>query len=193
MPKNLGVVTMTLLMVTGCADSRDDRLVEMAQQSLRQQARQNERLAGQSKLIAEAARRLVIGDAEARKDLLAAQRQLTSDLHAERANLDRQREEMEQERRTIAAQRHRDPIIAQAINAFGLLLACLAPLALAAHTIHAVSHDDDDNAALSELLLTEMVTEKPMLLPIGHPRLPAIGHSRAIDEDANSEESDAGE
>ena len=69
------------------------------------------------KQIAEASRRLIEGDAQARRDLLAAQKQLTSELHSERVNLDRQREEMEQERRNIAAQRHRDPMIAQAINA----------------------------------------------------------------------------
>ena len=50
---SVAMLTTTLLLVTGCADSRDDRLAEMAQQTLREQARQNERLAEQSKQIAE--------------------------------------------------------------------------------------------------------------------------------------------
>ena len=107
MPKNLSpgvaMLTMTLLMVTGCADSRDERYSQLAQQALRQQAAQNERLADQSQQIAEASRRLVAGDAEARKDLLDAQEQLTSELHSERAGLDRQRANLERERQNIAA------------------------------------------------------------------------------------------
>ena len=78
MPKNLSpgvaMLTMTLLLITGCADSRDERFRQLAQQSLREQSEQNKRLAEQSKQIAEASRRLVEGDAEARKDLLAAQK-----------------------------------------------------------------------------------------------------------------------
>ena len=58
------------------------------------------------------------------------------ELHSERAGIGCQREEMEQERRNIAAQRHRDPVIARAIGAVGLTLACLLPLLLAAYVIH---------------------------------------------------------
>ena len=168
MPKNLSpgvaMLTMTLLLITGCADSRDERFRQLAQQSLREQSEQNKRLAEQSKQIAEASRRLVEGDAAARKDLLAAQKQLSSELHSERAGIDRQREKLEQERRSIAAQRHRDPVIAQAIGAVGLTMACLLPLLLAAYVIRAVNRDGDDNAALSELLVMEITAERPLLL-----------------------------
>ncbi|MBT6155352.1 MAG: hypothetical protein HOH82_11870 [Planctomycetaceae bacterium] len=186
MRKNLSpavaVLTMTLLMVAGCADSSDEQFRQLAQQTIRQQAAQNERMAKQSHEIAEASRRLVQGDAEARKDLLAAQRQLTSELHSERASIDRQREEMERERQNIAAQRHRDPIVAQAIATFGLTLACLAPLALAAFIIRAVTQDGDENAALGDLLVVEMTSEKPMLLPIEPRPAAALEHSPAKDD-----------
>ncbi len=148
MPKNLSpgvaMLTMTLLLMAGCADSRDERYRQLAQQALHEQSEQNKRLAEQSKQIAEASRRLVEGDAAARKDLLATQKQLTSELHSKRAGIDRQREELEQERRNIAAQRHRNPVIAQAIGAVGLTLACLLPLLLAAYVIRAVNRDGDD-------------------------------------------------
>ena len=145
MPKNLspGAAMLTLLLAVGCADSRDERFRQLAQQALHEQSEQNKRLAEQSRQIAEASRRLVEGDAAARKDLLAAHKQLMSELHSERANLDRQHEEMEQERRNIAARRHRDPVIAQAIGAVGLTLACLLPLLLAAYVIRAVNRDGD--------------------------------------------------
>jgi hypothetical protein len=184
MPKNLGLMlTMMLLLAAGCADSRDERYGQLAQQALREQSEQNQRMAEQSQQIAEASRRLVEGDAEARKDLLAAQRQLTSELHSERANIDRQREEMEQERRDIAARRHRDPIVAEAITAFGLTLACLAPLALAAFVIRAVTQDGDESAALSEMLVVEMTSEKPKLLPIAPRPAAALEHSPPLHDD----------
>ena len=181
MPKNLSpgavMLMMTLLLITGCADSRDERFRQLAQQALHEQSEQNKRLAEQSRQIAEASRRLVEGDAAARKDLLAAHKQLMSELHSERANLDRQHEEMEQERRNIAARRHRNPVIAQAIGAVGLTLACLLPLLLAAYVIRAVSRDGDDSAALSELLVMEITAERPLLLPISPRPVAALEHT----------------
>ena len=181
MPKNLSpgavMLMMTLLLITGCADSRDERFRQLAQQALHEQSEQNKRLAEQSRQIAEASRRLVEGDAAARKDLLAAHKQLMSELHSERANLDRQHEEMEQERRNIAARCHRDPVIAQAIGAVGLTLACLLPLLLAAYVIRAVSQNADDSAALSELLVMEITAERPLLLPISPRPVAALEHT----------------
>ena len=192
MPKNLSpgmaMLTMALLMVTGCSDSRDERFRQLAQQTIRQQAAQNERMAKQSQEIAQASRRLVQGDAEARKDLLAAQKQLTSELHSERANLDRQREEMEQERRDIAAQRHRDPVIAKAIGAVGVTLACLLPLLLAGYIIRAVTQHGDESAALSELLVVEMTADQPLLLPRTPRSVAALEHKPSSPE--TSDESD---
>ena len=190
MPKNLSpsvaTLTMTLLLITGCADSRDERYRQLAQQALHEQSEQNKRLAEQSKQIAEASRRLVEGDAAARKDLLAAQKQLSSELHSERAGIDRQREELEQERRNIAARRHRDPVIAQAIGAVGLTLACLLPLLLAAYVIRAVNRDGDDSAALSELLVMEITAERPLLLPISPRPVAALEHTPPSEGDEST-------
>lgn len=183
MPKNLSpgvamlMIIMTLLLATGCGNSRDERYRRLAEHALHEQAQQNKRLAEQSKQVVEASQRLVEGDAEARRDLLAAQKQLTSDLHSERAGIDRQREEMEQERKKIAAQRHRDPVIAQAIRAVGLTLACLLPLLLAAYVIRVVSQDGDDSAELGKLLVMEMTAEQPLLLPVPSGPVAALEHS----------------
>jgi len=104
-------------------------------------------------------------------------------LHSERASIDRQREELEQERRNIAAQRHRDPVIAQAIGAVGLTLACLLPLLLAGYVIHAVNRNGDDNAALGELLVLEMTAEQPLLLPNSPRPVAALEHTLSPDDD----------
>jgi hypothetical protein len=171
------MLTMTLLLAAGCADSGDERFRQLAQQALYEQSEQNKRLADQSRQIAEASRRLVEGDAAARKDLLEAQQQLTSELHSERASLDRQREEMEQERRNIAAQRHRDPLIAQTISAVGLTLACLLPLLLAGYVIYSLNRSSDDSDALSELLIMELTADQPLLLPSSPATVAAIEHA----------------
>jgi hypothetical protein len=168
---------MTLMMMAGCTDSADERFRQLAEQSLYEQAEQNKRLAEQSKQIAEASRRLVEGDAAARKDLLEAQKHLSSELHDERAGLDRQREEMEQERRNIATQRHRDPIIAQTIGTVGLTLTCLLPLLLAGYVIYALNRSGDENDALSELLIMEMTADQPLLLPRSLTTVAAIEHT----------------
>ncbi len=84
---------------------------------------------------------------------------------------------MEEERRSLAAERRRAPVIAQAIGAVGLTLACLAPLLLAAYVIRAVNQDGDESAALSELLVMEMTADQPLLLPISRPRVAALEHT----------------
>ena len=93
--------------------------------------------------------------------MIEAHAALQQELQTERTNVDRQREEMKTERRQLAQQRTRNPIVAQAIRAVGLTLACLAPLALAAYVIYSLNHSSDDNDALSELLVLEITAEKP--------------------------------
>ena len=98
---------------------------------------------------------------------------------------------MENERRSIATQRHRDPIIAQAINAFGLTLACLAPLALAAYVIFLLNRSGDNNEALNELLVMEMTADQPKLLATAPPSIAAIEHKpspEVADESVQSED-----
>jgi hypothetical protein len=177
------ILMLTLLLVIGCGEPRDERFRRLAEHALHEQAQQNKRLAEQSKQIVDASQRLVEGDAEARRDLLEAQKQLTGELHSERAGIDRQREKMEQERRNIATQRHRDPVIANAINAVGLTLACLLPLLLAAYVIRAVNEDGDDSAELGKLLVMEMTAEQPLLLPVSPRPVAALEHSPPLDDD----------
>ena len=181
MPKNLSpsgaMLTMTLLLATGCADSRDDRLAEMAQQSMREQARQNERLTSQSQQIAEASKHLVENDSQARKEMIAAHATLQKELQTERANINQQLSKLESERREIARQRGRDPIIANAISGIGLTLACLLPLLLAGYVVYSLNRSSDDSDALSEMLVMEITAEKPKLLPSLRPTVAAIEHT----------------
>ena len=193
MPKNLSpgvmMLIMTLLLLaTGCSDSRDERYRQLAQQSLRQQSEQNNRLAEQSQQIAEASKHLVSNDSQARKEMIAAHATLQKELHTERASVDRQLSELESERRAISKQRGRDPIIAQAIGAVGLTLACLLPLLLAGYVIYSLNQSSDDSDALSEMLVMEITADKPKLLPMVPRSVTAIQHKQSPRK--SSDESD---
>jgi hypothetical protein len=153
------------VLATGCGETPDDRLSRMAEESVATQARQNERMAEQSQEVAEASKRLVASDAEARREMIVAQKELQQGLEDERASLDRQREDLEGERRDIAQQRRTDPIIAETIGAIGLILACLLPLLLAAYVLRTLGRSIEGDAAVSELLIEELASDRPRLLP----------------------------
>ena len=74
-------------------------------------ARQSEAVIRENQRVTEAAKALVEQDATARQEMIAAQRQLSEQFHAARSGIDRERASLEQERREIAAQRHRDPVV----------------------------------------------------------------------------------
>ena len=77
--------------------------------------------------------------------------------------MDAKRDELEQERREIAGRRNRDPIIASAIKHTGLILGCLAPLAICAFVIRQMQAQEPDHAAVADLLIQELT--KPKILP----------------------------
>ena len=58
----------------------------------------------------------------------------------------------------------RDPIIAAAITNIGLLLVCLLPLVLCWYLLHRRVEPADDQA-VAEVLLEDLVTNRPLLLP----------------------------
>ena len=169
------IPALTLLAVIGCSpapDLRDQRLADFARQSTEQQARQNEALARQSQSVveesaklAQAAQQLVESDAKSRADMIAAQERLTNQLDQQRAVVDSGREQLEQERKQIATQRHRDPIVAASIQTVGLIVAALLPLIICVYVIRQMSRTEPDDGAVAELLVSELTAERPMLLP----------------------------
>jgi preprotein translocase subunit SecF len=166
---------LMLLTTIGCgpaADLRDQRLADFAKHSNEQQARQNEAMAKQSQAVveesqklAEAAQQLVQSDAKARTDMLAAQERLTTQLDEQRAAVDTGRDRLEQERKQMAAERHRDPIVAASIQTIGLILAALLPLAVCIYVIRQMCRTEPDDAAVASLLVTELTADRPVLLP----------------------------
>lgn len=171
---------MTVLIpatIVGCSRAQDERLAEFAQQTMTEQSRQNQRMADQSEAIVdeshqltEAAKELVERDAEARHELIAAQQELTSQLNEQQSAIYTGHERLEQDRRDIAEQRNRDPIIAAIIQNIGLVIACLLPLLVAVQVIWQMQSQEPDHAAVAELLTLELTSEESLLLPGPHLR-----------------------
>jgi hypothetical protein len=160
------IVALVAGTLSGCGDSSDKREAELAKQALAQQARRTERLVELSQQMATASRQLVTADAEARRELLATQGKIQQQLQTQQADVLRQRDELDQERRELATQRGRDPIIAQAIGALGVTLGCLLPLLLAAHIWSSAQRGSADAETLVDYLTCELVSEEPTLLPL---------------------------
>lgn len=168
------VTLMLMVLIIGCgkpADLRDQRLAEFARESMTLQRQQNDRLAEQSvavvagsRQLAEAAQELVLQDATARRELLAAQTELTSQLHNQRSSVDVGRDQLEQDRRQIAAQRMRDPLLAAAIYDVGLVLVSVLPLLLCLYVIRQMQLQEPDHAAVAEMLVLELTSQQPRFL-----------------------------
>jgi hypothetical protein len=163
---------LMLGVVGGCGSSPDERLADFAEQTMTEQIKQNDRMADQSQAVVEeshqlakAAKALVEHDAEARRELIAAQQELTSQLNEQQSAIHTGHQQLEQDRREIAEQRHRDPIIAAVIQNIGLTLACLLPLVVAVFVIRQMQSQEPDHAAVAELLVLELTSEEPRLLP----------------------------
>ena len=177
---------LMLGVVVGCGRSPDERLADFAQQTMTEQGRQNDRMADQSQAVveeshqlAETAKELVEHDAEARRELIAAQQELTSQLNGQQSAIHTGHQQLEQDRREIAEQRHREPITAAAIQNIGLTLACLLPLVVAVFVIRQMQSQEPDHAAVAELLILEMTADEPRLLPGPMSQRHALNHDDA--------------
>jgi predicted small lipoprotein YifL len=186
--RSVAMFAAVLLLATigGCGKAPDERLANFAQQTMSEQARQNDRMADQSQAVvaeshqlAKTAKELVEHDAEARRELIAAQQELTSQLNGQQSAIHTGHQQLEQDRREIAEQRHREPITAAAIQNIGLTLACLLPLVVAVFVIRQMQSQEPDHAAVAELLILEMTADEPRLLPGPMSQRHALNHDDA--------------
>ena len=173
------IVAALMLTAIGCDEEENKRLAEMAERHLERQAEQNRQVTELQREVAEGSRRLVEADAQARQEMVALQREV----QAERSEVGRQRDLLEGERRDLAAKRRLDPIVAAAITNIGLLLACLLPLVLCWYLLTRRVEPADDQA-VAEVLLEDLVADRPLLLPLTD-GVRAIG-LRAEREDSRS-------
>jgi hypothetical protein len=149
---------VALLAAIGCS-SADQQLADLSRQSADRQAGQNRLVETNNQQVIDAARKLVEADAQGRKENLELHRQIES----ERMVINQQRDTLEQERRELAHQRNRDPIIANTVMTVAGLLAAILPLVACIYLLRGLFHKSDD-AALADVLIEELVAERPLLV-----------------------------
>ncbi len=149
-----------VVIAIGCKND-NDRIAEMASRHATQQAElSRETVKLQNELI-EGTQELVEADAQARIDFLA----LEAKLDEQRSEVGRRHDELEDERRSLAKQRHRDPIVANALIAVATLLACLLPMLLAGWLLRSQLNETDEFTA-TEILLDEIAANHPTLASV---------------------------
>jgi hypothetical protein len=149
-----------IALLIGCGET-DPRVVQVAMESTRRQAEQNRQMGELQQHVAEGTKQLVEADAQARQQLAELQRELRSD----QAEVGRQRDALESERRAIASERRWDTVVGTSIYASAGILACLLPLLLCGWLLHTTRDKQGTDEALAELLVEELVTDRPLLLP----------------------------
>jgi type VI protein secretion system component VasF len=97
--------------------------------------------------------------------VLSHEKEVRSQLNQQQQQLDAGRSDLEKQRQVIAQQRAREPLIAAAVQSVGLWLACTTPLVLALYVLRLMFAQSPEHAAVAELLVSELTTEQPKLLP----------------------------
>jgi hypothetical protein len=137
----------------GCG-SPDNRLSDMARQTTHEQAQQNQWIAEGSKAIAEGSKQLVEADANARRDAI----ELQQDLRQDQAEVGKQRDRLEADRKQIAGKRIQGSQAGALCVGFAILLVCLAPLVLAACSLlglwHGPTPEEEGGILIEELTIS---------------------------------------
>src|ERR1700722_11758934 len=155
--RRLGWLTLISLMIVAGCSSDDQRLVDLSRQSLDRQAEQNRLVATNNQQVSEATNKLVEADAQSRHD----NAQLQHELQSERIGISRQRDALEQERREIAEQRNRDPIVAESIKTVAGLLVAALPLIVCLFLSRGMFRKSDDEV-VADLLIEELIARQPL-------------------------------
>jgi hypothetical protein len=159
-----------LALIGVSCSSGDERLVELSRQSADRQAEQNRLVETNNRQVLEATNRLIEADAKSRAENVELHRQIET----ERSGVDQQRDALEQERRQIAGERIRDPIIAESIRALAGLIAAILPLLVCLFLLRGLFHKSDQEA-LAEVLIEDLVSRQPLLSELGGVSLPGAG------------------
>lgn len=140
---------------------------DIATQSADRQARQNERMAEIHKVLAAGAKRLVEADALARGELIALQHKV----QAEQVLIDEQRDALEVERRIVARQRRIDSALPAIVRSCAMVALAVAMVGFCWSLLFGLRTHDDTESVLGELLITQLTTDQPSILPLVLPRL----------------------
>jgi hypothetical protein len=155
------LVLATTILATGCDEDENGRVVAVAREAADRQAEQNKEMAKVNHSVAQATERLVAADAEARKEIVKVHQQLQS----EREVLNKQRDNLEVERQGIARQRLTESWIGPVIENSGILVVAVLAIGLCLLLLFGLRRSAGAEAELNELLVHELSSERPTLLP----------------------------
>jgi hypothetical protein len=143
---------LLILVVTGC----DERVAQVAREAADRQAEQNRAMVELQQEVAAGSRSLVAADAEARSELVTAQREL----HVERSQLDRGRDALEVERRVMAAERRTASLLVPVLEALGTVLVALVVVGFSWFVLVRLRSDEHVDSELVEFLVQELGNEE---------------------------------
>ena len=152
------LLAIAAITMTGCDEN--ERVAKVATEAAERQAEQNVEMAQLNREVAEGTKRLVAADAEARKDLAKMQH----DVQAEQAKVSAQRDLLEAERQEIASQRRTESMLGPIFEICSIAAVGVAVIGFCWCLLFGLSQDDADET-LGELLVEELVSDSPTILP----------------------------
>ena len=122
-------------------------MVQVAREAADRQAEQNRQIAHQNREIAQTTKQLVEADGQSRTELVALQR----DLQVQQAEVARQRDALEAERRQQAEKRQTESTLAPVIESLGRVLVCALLIAFCCYLASGLRSEKDADPELNEL------------------------------------------
>ena len=158
---NLAVILLAAVCMTGCREKdRYREVAEVATQAADRQAQQNTEMARVQREVAEGTRRMVEADAEARKEIVVVHQEI----QAERATLSDSFSKLETERKEIAQERRTESVLVPAVRVIGGAAVAVAVVLFCLALLVGLRRSDAIDSDVSELLISELVSEHPRLL-----------------------------
>lgn len=159
--RKFAVVLLGVVSLTGCREKdRYREIAEVATQAADRQAAQNVEMARVQREVAEGTRRMVEADAESRKEIITVHH----DIQAERATLGDGFDKLETERKEIAQARRTESVLVPAVKLIGGAAVAVAVVLFCLTLLVGLRRSDATDADVSELLISDLVSERPQLL-----------------------------
>ena len=158
-----GILILACLIVGGCRNE-SQRLADMADRTVEMQSDTNSTVAGANEELAK----------------------LNRDVQAERKELNQGFNQLESDRRELNKQRRSELAWAGSFQFLAIIIAAALPLFLCAYLIWAATRTSNDAELLNEVLMQELVSNRPKL--IAGPNRPAITDLTASSIDSTSQD-----
>ena len=181
-PSFVPIIMLVVLATTGCEEDENAQVAKVAIEAAKQQAELNQKMSRLNREVASGTKRLVEANAESQEKLVVMQ----GELQGEQAEVSRQRDNLETERKDIAAQRIRESVLAPVVAWILPFAICGLALVTCCFLLFGLRRATDDEAAISELLVEELASERPMLLAGPAANAAIQDHSHAVDADTGT-------